>query len=147
MQFETVYTIRNFYDSARSGTADLHGAPHYFASIFDEEIDDYTQYFRLYAVTAEFMERELRLCAIFRTWQVRFRRGLEPLETHPSFGGVTSEYGELNDWLNEQIKTLAPIPLLYTATFRELPKQEEMPFETRPSLEVAWKPVSPVAKE
>lgn len=47
MQFEKVHTIRDFYDGIRSGTADLSGAPHYFASLFDDKIDDYTQHFRL----------------------------------------------------------------------------------------------------
>jgi len=49
--------------------ADLSGAPHYFASLFDDKMDDYTQHFRLYAVSAQFMERELRHWAVYRTWE------------------------------------------------------------------------------
>jgi hypothetical protein len=33
MQFEKVHTIRDIHDGIRSGTADLSGAPHYFASL------------------------------------------------------------------------------------------------------------------
>jgi hypothetical protein len=84
MQFEKIHTLRDIYDGIRTGTADLSGAPHYFASLFDDKIDDYTQHFRLYAVSAQFMERELRHWAIFRTWEAKFHRGLEPLETHPA---------------------------------------------------------------
>jgi hypothetical protein len=72
MQFEKVHTIRDIYDGIRSGTADLSGAPHYFASLFDDKMDDYTQHFRLYAVSAQFMERELRHWAVYRTWEASF---------------------------------------------------------------------------
>jgi hypothetical protein len=106
MQFEKVHTIRDIYDGIRSGTADLSGAPHYFASLFDDKMDDYTQHFRLYAVSAQFMEREPRHWAVYRTWEAKFHRGLEPLETHPGHGGIVPEYDELSEWLNEQIKAL-----------------------------------------
>jgi hypothetical protein len=97
MQFEKVHTIRDIYDGIRSGTADLSGAPHYFASLFDDKMDDY-------AVSAQFMERELRHWAVYRTWEAKFHRGLEPLKTHPGYGGIVPEYDELSECLNEQIK-------------------------------------------
>lgn len=65
MQFEKVHTIRDIYDGIRSGTADLSGAPHYFASLFDDKMDDY-------AVSAQFMERELRHWAVYRTGRLSF---------------------------------------------------------------------------
>jgi hypothetical protein len=142
MQFEKVHTIRDIYDGIRTGTADLRGAPHYFASLFDDTIDDYTQHFRLYAVSTQFMERELRHRAIYRIWEAKFHRGLEPLETHPGHGGIIPEYDELGEWLNQQIKALTPIPALYTATFGALPEQDELPVGILRALEVAWQPAS-----
>jgi hypothetical protein len=106
--------------------------------VIDDKMDDYTQHFRLYAVSAQFMERELRHWAIYRTWEAKFRRGLEPLKTHPGHGGIVPEYDELSEWLNEQIKALTPIPSLYTATFRELPGRT--PIGILRALEVAWEP-------
>ncbi|WOH53051.1 hypothetical protein [Bradyrhizobium sp. sBnM-33] len=142
MKFQKVHTIRDIYDGIRTGTADLSGAPHYFASVFDDNIGDYTQHFRLYAVTAQFMERELRVWAIYRFWEARFHRGIEPLETHPGHGGIVPEYDELSGWLNEQIKVLTPRPSFYAATFRELPGQDELPGGILRALEVAWEPTS-----
>lgn len=142
MQFEKVHTIRDIYDVVRSGTADLGGAPHYFASLFDDTEDDYTHHFRLYAVSALFMERELRWWTIYRAWEAKFHRGLEPLETHPGHGGIVPEYDELSKWLNEQIQALAPISSLYTATFRQLPGQDKLPVGILRELEVAWEPKS-----
>jgi hypothetical protein len=142
MKFENVRTIRDLYDGIRTGTADLNGAPHYFASVFDDDLEDYTQHFRLYAVTSQFMERELRQWTIYRAWEARFHRGLEPLKTHPSHGGVVPEYDELTEWLNEQIKALTPLSSLYFGTFRTLPGQEELPAGILREVEVAWQPTA-----
>jgi hypothetical protein len=127
MKFEKVHTIRDIYDGIRTGTADLGGAPHYFAAVFDDDIGDYTQGYRLCSVSAQFMERELRWWAIYRRWEAKFHRGLEPLETHPGHGGIIPEYDELREWLEEQVRALTPISLLYTATFRALPDRTSCP--------------------
>jgi hypothetical protein len=142
MKFEKVHTIRDFYDGIRTGTADLNGAPHYFASVFDDDLESYTPHFRLYAVTSQFMERELRQWTIYRAWEARFHRGLEPLKTHPGHGGVVPEYDELTEWLNEQIKALIPRLSLYVGTFRTLPGQEEFPAGMLREVEVAWQPTA-----
>jgi hypothetical protein len=142
MQFQKVHTIRDYYDGIRSGTADLRGAPHYFASLFDEGMQEYTHHFRLYPVSAQFMERELRQWAIYRAWAARFHRGLEPLETHPGHGGIVPEYDEMTEWLNKQIEALTPISSLYTATFRPRPGQDELPIGTLRALDVAWEATS-----
>ncbi|QAU48385.1 hypothetical protein [Bradyrhizobium guangzhouense] len=127
MKFEKVHTIRDIYDGIRTGTADLSGAPHYIAAVFDDGIGDYTQDYRLYAVSTQFMEREFRWWAIYRSWEAKFHRGLEPLKTHPGHGGIVPEYDELGEWLDEQLKALMPISALYTATFRALPGQDKLP--------------------
>jgi hypothetical protein len=142
MKFEKVHTIRDLYDGIRTGTADLNGAPHYFASVFDDDLDNYTEHFRLYAVTSQFMERELRQWTIYRAWEARFHRGLEPLDTHPGHGGVVPEYDELTEWLNEEIKALTPLSSLYVGTFRPLPEQEDLPAGILHEVEVAWQPTS-----
>jgi hypothetical protein len=142
MRFEKVHTIRDLYDGVRTGTADFSGAPHYFSSLYDDQADDYVDHFRLYPVSAQFMEGELCHWAIFRTWEAKFHRGLVPPETHPGHGGIDAHYDELSRWLNEQIKLLDPIPSLHTATFRALPGQEELPVGVLRELEVAWSQAS-----
>jgi hypothetical protein len=57
-------------------------------------------------------------------------------------GGIVPEYDELGEWLNQQIKSLTPISSLYTATFRALPGQDELPVGILRALEVAWQPTS-----
>lgn len=142
MKFEKIHTIRDYYDGIRTGTADLGGAPHYFLSVFDDDIDEYTQQFRLYPVTTQFMERELQSWAIYRAWEARFHQGLETVETHPGHGGIVPEYDELDEWLNKQIEALAALPSFYVATFRVLPGQEGLPSGILRAIEVAWEPSS-----
>jgi hypothetical protein len=138
MRFEKVHTIMDFHDCIRAGTADFHGAPHYFSSPFDVEADDYVDHFRLYPVSAQFRERALRCSTLFQAWETKFHHGLVPLETHPGHGGIDAHYDELSRWLDEQIKRLDPIPTLHTATFRARPGQEQLPVGAFRALEVAW---------
>ena len=142
MKFERVHTIRDIYDGIRTGTADLGGAPHYFACVFNDNVGDYTQHFRLHAVTPQFMERELRHWAIYRIWEARYHRGLEPIETHPGHGSIVPEYDELGAWLNEHIKALTPIPVLHVPIFRVLPGQSDLPPGILRVQEVAWEATS-----
>jgi hypothetical protein len=142
MKFEKVHTIRDIYDGIRTGTADLKGVPHYFASVFDDDQDEYTQHFRLYPLTSQFMERELRRSTTYKAWEARFHRGLEPLDTHPGHGGVVPEYDELTEWLNTQIKALTPLSSFYVGIFRAIPGQEELSAGILRAVEVAWEPVS-----
>jgi hypothetical protein len=45
MKFEKVYTIREFHDDIRSGTANFMGVPHYFASLLDDTKDIFLNQF------------------------------------------------------------------------------------------------------
>ena len=139
MPFEKVH--RSGTSMTASGAAQpILALPHTTLRPSDDKIDYYTQHFRLYAVSAQFMEREIRHWAIYRLWEAKFHRGLEALETHPGLGGIVPEYDELSQWLNEQINALTPIPLLYTATFRQLPGQHELPVGMLRAFEVVWQP-------
>jgi hypothetical protein len=88
------------------------------------------------------MDRELRRSAIFRNWRTKFDRGELSAQTDPGFGGIDAQYDELGCWLDEHIKSLDPLPSLYTATFRALPGQEELPGRVFRELEVAWTPAT-----
>lgn len=136
MNFEKVYTIRDYYDGIRTGTAGLSGAPHYFKSLCYETTGD-PAHFRLYPVSAAFMERELRHWAMYRAWERKFQSGIVTLETHPGHGGIDREYDELGRWLNDEIKSLVPIPALHKATFRTV-GGHELPDGSLLETEVAW---------
>ena len=143
MRFERVHTIREVWDGVRSGTADFEGVPHYFASLFDDAADDWTEHFRLYPVTTEFMEREKRCWTIFRAWEAKFHDGFAPSETHPGYRGIVPEYDALNDWLDQCIKTLEPLTTCFSAMFRQRAGQDNLPGGILRELDVAWTSVAP----
>lgn len=137
MKFEPVYTVREFYDGIRCGTADYLGMPHYFSSSFDNARQVWTDY-RLHPLPAGFMKRELRQWAIFRSWEARFHRGLETVETHPDGGGISAEYDELESWLEEHIGKLQPLTPWFQGQFRTQASQDELSIGILRKLEVAW---------
>lgn len=138
MKFEKVHTIRDFYDGVRSGTANLRGAPQYFECLFDEGADNYSNCFRLFPVSLQFLEQELRHWAIFRDWETGFYGGRETVETHPGTGGLNLEYDDLGQLLNGEIRSLEASPGRYRATFRVIPGQEALPPGMFRELEVCW---------
>jgi hypothetical protein len=142
MTYERVHTIWDLSDGIRTGIADMNGAPHYFASQFDESADDYSDNFKLYPVDAEFMQRAMRNWAIYRAWERRFQSGEAELRTHPGHGGVDAEYDELKSWLDAAVASLQPLPMLYKAKFRALPGQDDLPGAMLRETEVAWSPSS-----
>lgn len=142
MKYERVHAVWDYCDGIRTGIADLDGAPHYFVSQFDEAADDYSEWFRLYPVDTEFMERAMRNWAIWQAWERRFHRGEAKLETHPGNGGINLEYDELKFWLDQKVKQLQAVPTLYRAKSRAVPGQEAMPEGMLRQLEVAWSPMS-----
>jgi len=138
MRYERVHTIGEIYDGVRTGTADLNGAPHYFASQFDETEDEYSGSFKLYPVEPEFMHRALRQWVIFRTWELKFHEGKAELRPHPRHGQIDAEYDELQLWLQDQIPRLQAVSGLYMAGFRVLPGQDNLSPGILRELEVTW---------
>jgi hypothetical protein len=132
--------VWDLYDGVRTGIADLNGAPHYFASLFDESADEYSDNFKLYPVGAEFMLRATRNWDIYRAWECKFHNGEADLRTHPGHRGINAEYDQLKSWLDDQLAHLQAVPTLYRARFRELPGQEGLPRGMLRQLEVVWSP-------
>jgi hypothetical protein len=142
MQFEKVHSVWNYYDGVRTGIADFGGAPHYFASLFDDLADDYTDRFQLFPVSADVVVKARRQQTIFKAWRDRVQRKEVSPETHPAIRGFDPEYDDLARWLDEHVKSLEALPTLQIATFRVLPGQEKLPAGFLRELEVAWSPAS-----
>lgn len=140
MRYERVHVIWDLYDGVRTGIADLDGVPHYFASQFDVRADDYSNNFKLYPVTPDFMQRAMRNWDIYQAWERKFHNGEADLRTHPGHGGIDPEYDELKSWLDDQVTHLKALPSLYRAKFRELPGQDDLPPGMLREVDVVWSP-------
>jgi hypothetical protein len=138
MRYEPVYAVWDYYDGVRTGIADFDGTPHYFASIFDEDADEYSDAFWLYPVGPEFMQHAMRYSAIFRAWEVKFYNGSAALETHPGHGGIDAEYDRLRIWIDNAIKQLTALPVPCKADFQTRQGQEALAPGMLRDLVVAW---------
>lgn len=142
MRYETVDAIWDYYDGPRTGIAKLNGSPHYFDSIFDRIADEYSNKFRLYPVTPEFMRHAMQKSAIYNEWETKYRSGTQEFEAHPRNGGINTEYGRLQKWIDDAVPGLTALPTLYMAKFRPRENQNHLPFGMMRELEVAWTPIS-----
>ena len=48
--FESVYTMTDYYDGPREGVASFQGKPHIYVSVFDDEQGQYSSVFELRSV-------------------------------------------------------------------------------------------------
>ncbi|MBW8907661.1 hypothetical protein AB6802_08005 [Mesorhizobium sp. RCC_202] len=142
MRRDAVHIVWDCWDGVRTGIADLNGSPHYFASQFDHEADEWPDNFKLIPVGPEFMRRAKRNWSIYRAWERKYRAGEADLKSHPGHGGVDAEHDELNAWLDEQIAQLLALPSLYRAEFRRMPGQEDLAASLVREWEVVWSPLS-----
>jgi hypothetical protein len=53
LEYETVYTVLDYWDGIRTGIADFHGAPHYYERPFDEARDNWADNFLLKPIDEE----------------------------------------------------------------------------------------------
>ncbi len=82
--FERVYVEDEWYDGPRAGIADIHGVPHRFQSLFDEEKDDCLSTFLVWPVSREELELGLERWRTFVEWNDRYEAGEAGMDTHPA---------------------------------------------------------------
>jgi len=140
MRYERVHVIWDLYDGVRNGIADLDGAPHYFASQFDESADDYSDNFKLYPRWARIHATRDAQLGHLSGLGAPISYGEADLKTHPGHGRINAEYDELKSWLDDRVMHLQALPSLYKAKFRELTDQEELPGAMLREMEVVWSP-------
>lgn len=113
--FERVYTMTDFYDGPRGGIADYRGAPHLYASMFD---DDDT--FELQPVDAETLALALEDWAIWLRWEEAFKDGLVTIASHPALPEERARHDEIKPLLAARLAAL-PDPIRAIAEFRAAP--------------------------
>lgn len=86
--FEHVYVENDWWDGPRAGIADIHGIPHRFQSLFDEEKDDYLSSFLVWPVSREELELEIERWCTFIEWNHRFEAGEVGTDSHPALSEI-----------------------------------------------------------
>lgn len=97
MTDERVYTVIDYYDGPRQGSADFEGRPHAYHCIRDSRGYDWTDHFRLKLLTQEQFEAVLVDWQIWLRWRKAFDSGLATIASHPALPEDTAEHDRLKD--------------------------------------------------
>ena len=136
--FEPVLMVWDYYDGPRDGVAEYNGQPYYYKCIWDERADNHSNEFELCPIGSSFLKSATAHWEIFRAWELKFRTGQAPKSTHPDYRGNNLQYDRLDDELKASIKKLTKLPGSFTATFRALPNQDDLPKNVMRNLEANW---------
>jgi len=103
--FERVYTVEDWWDDPRLGVANLHGAPHWYRSIFDEAADEWDpDRFELSPISPAMMPSVLEAWEIWLRWLTAFHSGgLSDEDSAEPYGALSRDkarYTELRRQLD-----------------------------------------------
>ena len=91
-EFETVYTVDEYYDGPRSGIADFGGVPHFYRSVYLDTVhwNPDEDRFELSPVTAAVRDMAVEAYKLWQRWQSASFAGTAP-ETEDNAPRVLSE--------------------------------------------------------
>lgn len=128
MAFETVYTVRDYYD----------GQPHHYHCEWNESKQDYADTFVLTPIDQDTLAVAMEQWSIWREWQDAFKRGDVPQSTHPGLPGSHGRYAELETTLQARIPAQSANQRRARGVFRSVSVPENAPPGIIHELEVEW---------
>ena len=82
--YEGVYSVLDYYDGPRRGIADFEGRPHLYESLFDSQVDEYSEIYLLTPVNQEILQLAMEYWETWTRWRAAFDKGKATRETHPA---------------------------------------------------------------
>lgn len=138
MPLERVYAVWDYWDGIRTGFADFHGSPHYFAATWSEVSEDRTPLFTLTPASQHVIELVAEHTAIFLSWLTAFHRGEATEASHPAVAGQNDRYAELEREIHAAIDSTKVIAHRLLGRFEVLPGQEHLPPGMMREVGVEW---------
>lgn len=141
--FERVYTVYDYYDTPRSGFADVGGVPHAYRSIWRDDLDDWDPEgrFRLHPVTPEVLALALEDWAIWGRWEEAYRAGRTQDTTHPALPADLPRHAELAPIIERALEFDAASARVAIGEFRAKGIVRRGGRNPRGEMEVRWTPV------
>lgn len=134
---ERVFVENSWHDGPRAGIADVHGVPHRFRCIFDEECDDWTDGYVVAPIDSTTLALEIEQYLIFADWRDQYDRGLVRLESHPCRGGIDNRWDELERELSSRREIDESTALRALAEF-QIPGERKRYSKSGPTYTVRW---------
>ena len=135
--FETVYTVTDYYDGPRGGVADFQGSPHVHEWLFDEAVG-YLRVFQLSRIDDETFRLALEDWAICRRWERAFHAGLMTQETHPALPEDRPRHEQLSTVLAGRLGIDPDRAVLAKGDFQPRPAAEPQISGIMAELAVRW---------
>lgn len=101
---ERVYTVGHYYDGPRAGIADYNGVPHLYECQFSDELDDYTDSFRIMKIEKQLLDLALEDWEIFLRWDDAFKNNKTDQSTHPALPEDRKRHIEISEILAPNLK-------------------------------------------
>jgi hypothetical protein len=141
--FETVYTVTDFWDGIRAGIADFNGVPHYYERLDeqrDEQKDDWVDLFLLKRIDQETFRLAMEDWEIWKRWYIS---GCQP-KTHPALPEDRARHTEITEILSERLVVTPSLDVKAQAEFerdyRDIhPKHASNPMA---KIKVKWQVIS-----
>ena len=101
--FESVYTVTDWYDGARAGVADYGGLPHYYENRWDDDLGAWDEFYFLTPLDDETFALTTEDWEIWLRWEHAFKAGETSQETRPALPADRQRLEELKGILSKRL--------------------------------------------
>jgi hypothetical protein len=135
--FEEVFTVSEYYDGPRQGTANMRGEPHFFDCIFSQEQDDYSDLYQLTPISRTALSLVLEDWSIFKRWETSFFAGATSRDTFAALPPDRMRSRELKQLLKPILATNPLTCFVKVGMFKVTPVVD-LPVGVLRPLQVRW---------
>ncbi|WP_155936560.1 hypothetical protein [Mesorhizobium ciceri] len=132
-EWETVYTVHDYYDGPRKGVAEYRGKAHAYKCEWDDEADDWSASFLLSPITDEQLDAVKEDWLIWRRYEASFHaRNLQSNDKHPALAIDSPRHTELRPIVEDALRVEDAL------AFRAIPEFQRT-LEPTTEFQVRWR--------
>lgn len=135
--YDEVFTVTDYYDGPRNGTANFKGVPHFYDCIFDDAKDEYSELYHLTPISEHIFQLAKEDWAIWMRWEAAFHSGVATLESHPALPQDRARHETIHAVLDSALITDLTTCTIQRGSFERLGNGEYTKGVIRP-LQVKW---------
>jgi len=138
-EYETVFTVTDYFDCPRKGIANYQGKPHLYECVSNKakDHDSDSELFRLTPVDSETFQLAMEDWEIWRRWLVAFYERKADISTRPALPDEVSRHAELKRILDEVLVSDPQKTIMRAGRFEVL-REPSIPERVIRQLRVKW---------
>lgn len=135
-EWETVYTVHEYFDGPRNGVAQYRGQPHAYRCEWDHSADEWGTEFLLSPIAPEQLSATEELWSIWERYLATARQGaLGPGDRHPALASDRARYEQLHSVIDQALQVDEAMALRAVPVFRRSNEDYD-------AFEVRWTPIA-----